>query len=291
MAVNKAQHFVSQFNIRQFLGDGDRLFCLNKETLTINSRNFGNLPADILNNSYYYTTDTDDFDGDIVKPLEVCIAPICQQLVVDPHAELNEEESGQLTDWFALALTRSVYFASTVPIAYDSLSDEDKSHLPNSGKALTLTCRRGAYEKLRRRLRSTQLSFCNMISPTDHGFLLTDQPPVVLPYGKVGEPGPVMLPLSHKLMATISPAGDAADFLSSMNHEMGMLTLLQVGWAKRLIYSASLDTLDYTVELLTNNPAKYDDELFARARKPFLGYSDATELKAIWSHPDAADHL
>lgn len=291
MTVNKAQHFVSKFNISQFLGNGNRLYCLDKETLSINDRVIGNLPADILKRTYYYTTDTDDFDGDIVIPLENRIAPICKKLVADPHFNLDEVESGQLTDWFAFALTRSIYFASIMPIACDSLSDEEKLHLPYSGKALTLTCRRSAYDKLRKRLRSTQLSFCNMISPTDHGFLLTDQPPVILPYGKVGELGPVMLPLSHNLIATISPAGDAANFLSSMNREMGMLNLLQFGWTNRLIYSASLDTLDYIIDIITNNPTNYDEQLLGRARKPFFGYSNATELNSLWSHPDAIDQL
>jgi len=291
MPVNKAQHFVSQFNIRQFLADKTHLFCLNKETLTITDREIGNKPGDILNKSYYYTTDTDDFDGDIVRPLEQDMAPICKKIIADPHGDLSKEENHRLIDWFALAMTRSIYFANNLPIAYDSLSDEDKSQIPKTDRALTLKCRRNVYEIVRQDFRSVELSFCNFIAPNDHGYLLTDQPPVVLPYGKIGELSPVMLPLSHKLMATIAPAGGTADFLYSINREVGMLNLLQFGWADRLIYSASLNTLDCIIDIITNNPNGYDSELILKAKEPFFGLGKPKVLNDIWSHPDAAKYI
>ncbi len=96
MPVNRRQHFVSQFTIRQFLGGRDRLYCLDKSTLAVTDRAHGNKPADILNRAYYYTTDSDDFDGDIVRPLEDQLAPLCQRIAENPDRQPSTDELADL---------------------------------------------------------------------------------------------------------------------------------------------------------------------------------------------------
>ena len=159
MPTNRRQHFVSQLTIRAFMGGRDRLFCLDKATLAVTDRVHGNKPADILNRAYYYTTDTDDFDGDIVAPLENRIAPLCHQCVANPDRPLTLDEMTLLVDWCALSLTRSTYFAHVAPLAYDSLSVEDRADLPPDAKAMTLVARRATYQRLRAEMRSVEPTF------------------------------------------------------------------------------------------------------------------------------------
>ena len=195
MTINKRQHFVSQFTIRAFMGSRDRLFyCLDKATLTVIDRIHGNKPAEFLHRAYYYTTDADDFDGDIVKPLEDRLAPLIRQYVADPNRPPSPDDMELLIEWRALSLTRSLYLAHMASIAFESISDADKADLPLDGKAMTLVAR--TFHRVRMELRKLHLMCRFLVSPCRSGYYLTDYPPVAVPFWRLGPIGPLLLPLS-----------------------------------------------------------------------------------------------
>lgn len=286
MASNTHQHFVSQFMIRQFMGSHERLFCLDKTTLTVNDRVHGNKPRRILNEAHYYTTDTDDFDGEIVKPLEDRFAPICRECARNPDRALSSEDSAVLLDWCALSLTRSLYFASVAPIAYDELSEDDREGLPANGKAMILDARRAIYERIRQEMHRVSMMLRFVKAPRDHTFFLTDHPPVAIPFERGCSIGPTLLPLSHKLMVALVPETIADQFYLSLNPTLEWLALVQCGWANRLIYSADLESLDFAVGVLSGEGDMHDTEMLRRARLPFFGLSEPDELAAMWSELD-----
>jgi hypothetical protein len=283
MAINKRQHFVSQFTIRAFMGDRDRLFCLDKSTLQVRDRTHGNLPADILNEAYYYTTDTDDFDGEIVRPLETKLAPICSRYVADPDRPLTLDDMAVLVDWCALSLTRSIYFAHVAPIAYESLSPEDKADLPADGKAMTLVARRATFHRIRQEMRKVGLTFRFLKSPRPFGYYLTDQPAAPIPYRRVGAIGPLLLPLAHNLILVQIPTELADEFYRSLTPTLEWLTLAQCGWARRLIYSADLEALDFAAFVLSEGSGDWPKEMRERARRPFFGFGEPSELASMWA--------
>ncbi len=287
LAVNRQQHLVSQFTSRQFLGGRDRLFCLDKKTLRVADRVHGNVPADILKGPYYYTNEIEDFDKDIVQPLENALGPVIRKFVADPETPAPLEEQRLLVDWCALALTRNLYFAHVTPYAYGALSPEEKSGLPTDLKAITLVGRRAVYQRLRKELRQRELMLQFVKSPHDFGYYLTDSPTVPIPFRKVGSIGPLLLPLSHRLMALLVPAELFEEFHRTTKPELGWLTLMQCGWAQRLIYSADLDALDFAAWVLMDGPSAYPRALRDRARQPFFGFGEPTELAALYSAPVA----
>lgn len=283
MPVNKRQHFVSQFTIRAFMGERDRLFCLDKSTLQVSDRIHGNRPADILNEAYYYTTDTDDFDGDIVRPLETELAPICTRYVADPNQPLASDHAAVLLKWCALSLTRSIYFAHVAQIAYEDLSPEDKAFLPADGKAMTLEARRATFQRVREEMRNTQLVFRFLKSPRPFGYYLTDQPAAPIPYPRVGTIGPMLLPLSHNLILAQVPNELADGFYRSLTPTLEWLTLIQCGWANRLIYSAELEALDFAAFVLAEGSGDWPKAMREQARKPFFGFGEPSELSSMWA--------
>lgn len=282
MTVNRRQHFVSQFTIRAFMGGRDRLYCLDKATLTVPDRIHGNKPADILNKAYYYTTDTDDFDGEVVQPLENKLAPLCRGWVEDPDRPLTLDEMALLVDWCALSLTRSIYFAHVASVAYETLSDEDKADLPADGKAMTLVARRATFNRIRQEFRKVKLMFRFLKSPRRFGFYLTDYPPVPIPYRRVGAIGPLLLPMSHDLMLVEVPADLADAFYGELKPTPEWLTLVQCGWAQRLIYSADLKSLDVAASVLSTERNGRNTEMAQRARLPFFGFGEPCELASMW---------
>ena len=288
MPVNRRQHLVSQFMIRQFLGDRDRLYCLDKTTLAVLNRSCGNLPADILKKSYYYTTDTDDFDGEIVRPLEDKFAPICRGLV-EEH-EVTASTSGvwtSLVDWCALSLTRSLLVGHVTPIACDTLSEEEKADLPADRKAMTLVVRRALFQRIRAEMSRSEVMFRFLKSPRDFGFYLTDYPPVAIPFPHQGGIGPMLLPLTHDLMLIEAPREVANGFFDTIGQpEMGWLALMQCGWAKRFVYSVDLESLDFAVAVLSQVLPGQAPEMSRRARLPFFGFGQTSELASIWSTQD-----
>lgn len=283
MPVNRRQHFVSQFTIRAFMDDRDRLFCLDKTTLRVRDRIHGNLPADILNEAHYYTTDTDDFDGEVVRPLEEKLAPICNRYVTDPDQPLAFDDIVVLVDWCALALTRSLYFAHVAPIVYESLSPEDKADLPGDGKAMTLIARRATFHRIRQEMRKVQLMFRFLKSPRPLGYYLTDQPAAPIPYRRVGGIGPMLLPLAHNLILAQVPNELADGFYRSLTPTLEWLTLVQCGWAQRLIYSADLEALDFAAFVLAEGSGDWPQKMRERARQPFFGLGEPSELASMWA--------
>lgn len=283
MPINKRQHFISQFTIREFMGDQDRLFCLDKSTLKVTDRQHGCQPKNILNEAYYYTTDTDDFDGDIVSPLEHKLAPICKEIVAEPDRELTTQVMDVLIDWCALSLARSIYFAHVAPIVYESLSDDDKSKLPEDGRVMILAARRSTYERVRCEMRKMHMMFRFLKSPCPFGYLLTDQLAAPIPYRRVGAIGPLLLPLSHNLILVQVPKELADDFYRSLSPTLEWLTLIQCGWAERLIYSADLRSLDRAIFILSEGSGDLPIEMRKRARQPFFGFGSPSELASMWS--------
>src|SRR5262249_911448 len=140
--------------------------------LQVRDRVHGNLPAAILNEAYYYTTDTDDFDGDVVNPLEAQLAPICKRYVADPDRPLVVDDMAVLVDWCALSLVRSIFFAHVAQIACDSLSPDDRADLPLDGKAMTLVARRATFHRIRQEMRKVRLMFRFLKSPHPFGYYL-----------------------------------------------------------------------------------------------------------------------
>lgn len=285
MPVNRLQHFVSQFVIRQFLGDRQCLYCLDKTNLSVVNRSSGNLPGDILKKAYYYTTDADDFDGEIVKPLEDKLAPICRGLV-DAH-EVTASGNGvwrDLVDWCALSLTRSIYFAHVAHIAYDTLPEGEKADLPPDQKAMTLVARRATFQRVQAEMIKSKVMFRFLKAPHEFGFYLTDHPPVPIPFDRDGAVGPLILPLAHDLMLIGVPMNLADSFFRATGQPtMQWLTLVQCGWARRLVYSADLDALDFAICILSGESPDIPDEMLRRARLPFFGFGQPSELASMWS--------
>lgn len=265
------------------MGDRDRLFCLDKSTLQVRDRTHGNLSADILKEAYYYTTDTDDFDGEIVQPLETQLAPICAKYITDPDQPLTLDDAATLVDWCALSLTRSIYFAHIAPIAHGSLSPEDKADLPTDQKAMTLVARRVAFHKIRGEMRRVSPMIRFLKSPRPFGYYLTDQPASPILYRRVGAIGPFLLPLAHNLILVQVPNALAGDFYNSLTPTLEWLTLVQCGWAQRLIYSADLESLDFAVFVLSKGSGDWPKEMRERARQPFFGLGEPSELASMWA--------
>lgn len=283
MPVNKRQHFVSQFTIRSFMGERDRLFCLDKATLQARDRTHGNRPAEILNEAYYYTTDSDDFDGEIVQPLEKKLAPICSQCIAEPDRPLTLDTMAVLVDWCALSVARSVFFAYVAPIACDNLSAEDKAELPTDGKAMTLAARRTTFYRVQHEMRSVELMFRFLKSPRPFGYYLTDQPVAPVPFRRAGAVGPMLLPLAHNLIMAVVPNHLASDFYRMLTPNLEWLTLVQCGWAQRLIYSADLDSLDFAAFVLSEGSGAWPKTMRESAKQPFFGLGEPSELKSIWA--------
>lgn len=288
MARNKDQHLVSQFTIRQFLGERDRLFCLDKRTLSVVDRVHGNRPADILKQSYYYTTDTDDFDGDVVRPLEDKLAPLCRALTADLEIAVGEDDAWHdLVDWCALALTRSRYVEHVMPTVYETLAPEHKEDLPTDAKTLTLVGRRATFDRIRVEMRKSRVMFRFLRAPRDFAFYLTDYPPIPVPLEsyQVGPICPMLLPIAHDWMLIQVPMDVAKDFLKEMDTTLESLTLFQCGWAQRLIYSADLSSLDFAASVLSDAQAGAYGAMGRRAALPFFGFGEVSELQSILAPP------
>lgn len=284
MPVNKRQHFVSQFTIRAFTGDRNRLYCLDKTTLQVRDRTIGNRPKDILNETYYYTTDTDDFDGDVVSPLETQLAPICARYIANPDQQITLDDMRLLVDWCAISLARSIFLAHVAPIAIESMTKEDKADLPSGNKAMTLVARRALFKRIRQEMHNVHLTIRFLKSPRPFGYYLTDQPAVTLPFRRVGSIGPMLLPLAHNLIVVLVPSELANEFYSSFTPTIEWLTLVQCGWAQRLIYSADLESLDFAVFVLSHGSGAWPDEMRNRARQPFFGFGEPVELANRWAN-------
>ena len=288
MTINKDQHLVSQFTIRQFLGQRDRLFCLDKSTLNVVDRIHGNRPADILKQSYYYTTDTDDFDGDVVRPLEDKLASLCRRLTADLEIAVGKDDAwDDLVDWCALALTRSRYVEHVMPTVFETLAPEHKADLPTDAKALTLVGRRATFDRVRSEMRKSRVMFRFLRAPCDFAFYLTDYPPIPLPFEsyRVGPICPMLLPVAHDWMLIQVPMAVAENFLKTMDTTLEWLTLIQCGWAQRLIYSADLSSLDFAANVLADAQGGAYAELGRRAALPFFGLGEASELQSILAAP------
>jgi len=264
------------------MGGRERLYCLDKSTLEVRDRKRGNRPADILNQAYYYTTDTDDFDGEIVAPLESKLAPICSRFVDDPDLPLTPDDMAALVDWCALSLTRSVYLAHVAPMAYERLPTGDKADLPAGGKAMTLVARRATFHRIRQEMRNAEMMFRFLKAPHPFAFYLSDQPAATIPYRRAGAIGPMLLPLAHNLILVQVPNELAEGFYRSLTPTLEWLTLVQCGWARRLIYSADLDALDFAAFVLAEGSGDWPREMRERARKPFFGFGEPSELASMW---------
>lgn len=81
------------------------------------------------------------------------------------------------------------------------------------------------------------------------------------------------------------PMEIAARFRLTVQPSHEWVTLVQCGWANRLIYSADLDALDYAADVLAQERAGKDAEMGRRARLPFFGFGYPTELQDLWAAP------
>jgi hypothetical protein len=255
--------------------------------LQVKDRLHGCKPADILKKSYYYTTDEDDFDGEIVEPLEQKISPLCRKYARTPDAPLSVNEMRVLSDWCALSLTRSLYAARSIEVASDDLPPGERDCLPEDQHAMTLLARRSAFHKLRDEMRRTQLSFQFLNGPGEHSFYLTDYPAVATPFdGPESTKSPIkplMVPLSHNVMLLMTPVHLAKEFLDAFKPTQALLTLMQCGWAQRLIYSGDLDALDFAIEVLSDRVPGLNAEMVERGKLPFFGFGETDEFRKMWA--------
>ena len=286
MPINKRQHFVSQSTIRQFLGGRKLLFCLDKKLGQVRDRLHGNAPGDILNESYYYTTDTDDFDGEVVRPIEDQVSPLIRDLADGKDCSEKSDAWASAVNWCALSLTRSIYVAQVAPLVVESMPEEERNQLPPDRKAMTLLTRRATFERMREEMRKVHVTFRVLRAPQPFSYYLTDYPPAPVPIAafRVGMMDPMLLPLSHEAMLVMAPLAVAIRFFKEMKPTLLWTTLMQCGWANRLIYSADLDSLDFAAWVLRLRSTGPDKEMWLRAQEPFFGLSERSELEAIWKN-------
>jgi hypothetical protein len=271
MARNKRQHVVSQFAIRQFLGDRTRLFCLNKSTLEILDRTHGNGPDQILTESYYYTSDTEDFDRDVVRPLEDEVAPIIGRFARQPDRRASPSEQDAMLRWCLLSICRSMFFEPAIASLFDNLPSGQLDALPQDRESRVLVARRATFESMHIKWRGVPLASWCCVAASPYDFVVTDHPPMTLPWKRHEGVTPIVLPVSHDVMFFLVPAPLAEEFRGSFRPTRENLCFLQCGWANRLIYSADTRTLDFAKRVLNGESGDVPSDWLRRARQPYFG--------------------
>lgn len=143
---------------------------------------------------------------------------------------------------------------------------------------MTLVARRVTFHGIRDAMRKAGLVYRFIVSPVDFGYYLTDQPAAVIPVPRDGPIAPLLVPLGHNLMLIQSPVALAEAFYASLKPTLEWSTLVQCGWAERLIYSADLEALERAIFCSRGRQWGIPPDARARARLPFFGYGRPSDL-------------
>ena len=118
--VAKRDHFVSRFHIRQFCNNEGRVFCFDKQKVSIPERTIGNCPKDILFGRSLYKDDFGDLDRELYKPIEDSFAPHLVRLVRSPEEAAGHSGFGKaLIDWIAAQCTKTTLVKSAVEVSLE----------------------------------------------------------------------------------------------------------------------------------------------------------------------------